>query len=120
MFNYFLFDPERYFFNRMTKDMRPYTTIDKDDGKLHVLLNVLGVAKENIEVDVRPTDSSNRQLLVISGKTHNELIDKDYSVNMEFFVKPLKTLEWDTKDGLMTLELVFEEPVKPQVDIRRK
>jgi len=120
LFDFFFFEPSLYRFNRATKDMNPAQIIEKD-GKVFVLLNVLGVNKNDIFVEVKSAKSPYRHLLVVTGKTHNNLIDKDFSINISFVShEPIKQIEWDTLDGLMTLTIEFNEPVRPEVKIIRK
>lgn len=119
-FDFFLFDKDAYWFNRETKDLFPYRLIEKD-GKFIVVLNALGIAKEDITVDVKGTSDPREQLLVINGNTHNEVLDKDYNVNIAFKVyRTINSIEWDAKDGIVQLTLSFAEPVKPNVNIIRK
>lgn len=90
------------------------------DGRLLVLLNILGVDKDNLNVEVKSA-SDNKQLISISGNTKNEIFDKDFSVNMNFTVgKPMEELLWDVKNGFLTLDIKFQEPVKPAVKVIRK
>jgi len=113
------FDPRAYRFHRPMLEREGYFTIEKD-GKILVLLNVLGVAKDDISVDVKNT-SENKELIVINGTTKNEDFDKEFSINMSFLVgKPMETLEWDMENGFMTMTLTFKEPVKPSVKIISK
>jgi HSP20 family molecular chaperone IbpA len=113
------FDPRSYRFHRPMLEREGYYVIEKD-GKILVLLNVLGVAKEDISVDVKTT-SENKELIVVNGTTKNEDFDKEFSINMSFLVgKPMETLEWDMSNGFMTMALTFKEPVKPSVKIISK
>jgi len=120
LFDFFNFDRPSYIFNRVTKDMTPTYMIEKD-GKVFVLLNALGISKEDIQVEVKSTDNQNVQHLVVTGKTHNDVFNKDYTVNMTFVSwKPMRTVEWDAKDGLVTIVVEYDEPAKPSVKITRR
>jgi len=110
------FEPRSYSFHRPMLEREGYFVIEKD-GKVLVLLNVLGVAKEDISVDVKSTSES-KELIVINGTTKNEDFDKEFSINMSFLVgKPMESIEWEMSNGFMTMTLSFKEPVKPSVKI---
>ena len=118
MFDYFINDS--YSFHRPMLERVGYFETEKD-GKLFILVNALGVSKDNIEVDVQPTELQNKQLIKISGETHDETFDKDFSVRIGFYVfKPMKSVDWTVTNGFLTLEIEFIEPVKPNVKITRK
>ncbi len=118
-FGFLVFNDNSYWFNRETKDQNPWKCVEKD-GKLIVVVNALGVAKENISIEVQGTEENNKQLLVVKGSTHNDVLDKDYSISMFWETKPLNQVEWDVKDGLLQMEIEFEQPVQPKVLITRK
>ena len=118
--NLFSFNSPAYSFDRATKDMTPFTQIERD-GKLYLVVNMLGVSKDDIKIEVKPTERKDVSFLVISGKTRKEILDRDYRVNMAFYVyRPMKQLDWDVKDGLMELEIQFDEPVAPTVKIIKR
>ncbi len=113
------FDRLGYSFSRLTKDMHPYRVVEKD-GVMYIVLNVLGVAKDDIDVEVQGTERENVNLLVVNGNTHNDVLDQDYRVKMAFNVfKKIETIDWDAKDGLMQMKIKFAEPVKPSVKINK-
>ena len=115
----FDFMNDDYFFNRPVKDMTPYKVIKKD-GKTIVVLNTLGISPDDIKVQVEAGELST-QILHVSGKTRNDLCGKDYDINMKLAIrKPIKKIEWESKDGLTYLTLIFTEPEKPSVSIVRK
>ena len=115
----FLFDFDSYMFGRPMLEKNGYYAQEKD-GKLFVLLNVLGVDKQDIVVDTDLTPS-NQQILRVSGKTHDEVFNKDFTVRMNFILKnPMKSVDWTLKNGFMVLEISFVEPVKPSIKITSK
>jgi HSP20 family molecular chaperone IbpA len=108
-----------YWFHRPMLEKKGWYSLEKD-GKVFILLNALGVAKEDISIDVKSA-SENKELICISGTTKNEVFNKDFSVKMEFTVfKPMDKLTWDVENGFLTMEITFQEPVKPSVNIIRK
>jgi HSP20 family molecular chaperone IbpA len=117
--DFFCFDDSTYRFNRPMLERQGWYSVEKD-GRLLVLLNILGVDKDNLNVEVKSASDS-KQLISISGNTKNEIFDKDFSVNMNFTVgKPMEELLWDVKNGFLTLDIKFQEPVKPAVKVIRK
>jgi HSP20 family molecular chaperone IbpA len=118
MFDYFINDS--YSFRRPMLERVGYYEAEKD-GKLFILVNALGVSKDDIEVDIQPTEFPNRQLIKISGETHDETFNKDFSIRIGFYVfKPMKSIDFTVSNGFLTLEIDFVEPVKPNVKITRK
>ncbi len=114
-----MFDRPSYFFHRPMLEKEGWFSLEKD-GKLLLLLNTLGVAKDDISLDVKSVEN-NKQMISINGTTKNEQFDKDFSVNMNFIVsKPMQNLDWDVTNGFLTMEITFEEPVRPAVKITRK
>jgi HSP20 family molecular chaperone IbpA len=113
------FDDTHYRFSRPMLEREGWYSLEKD-GKLLLLLNVLGVDKKDIKLDVKSYDN-NKQLISVNGTTKNEKFDKDFSINMNIIVgKPMENLEWDVENGFLTAEITFQEPVKPSVNIVRK
>lgn len=119
MFPLVRFDDDFYFFRRPMLERKGWYSTEKD-GKLVLLLNVLGVSKEDISIEVNSAPN-NKQYLNVSGSTKNEFFDKDFSVKMQFLIEePMKDISWDVKNGFLTVEITFQEPVKPSVNIIRK
>lgn len=119
MFQYFDFNDDFYSFKRPMLERKGWYSAEKD-GKLVLLLNVLGVSKEDISIDISSAPN-NKQYLNVSGSTKNEFFDKDFSVKMQFLIsEPMKDVTWDVKNGFLTMEITFQEPVKPSVNITRK
>lgn len=109
-----------YSFSRPMYESKGWKAIEKE-GKTYILMNTLGVSEDDIEVSVDATEHPNKQLLSVSGKTHNELFDKDFSIGMKWLVSnPIKEIVKSFQDGLMTLEIEFQSPIKPSVTIRSK
>jgi HSP20 family molecular chaperone IbpA len=119
-FQFLFFDKNLYSFSRPIYDMHPYKFIDKDD-KSYLIISALGIAKKDINIEVKSSDYPNSYLLVISGNTKNEILDKEYKLNITFEVKKsIKSIVWDTLNGVLQLEIQFEEPLKPSVQIISK
>lgn len=109
-----------YGFSRPFYESKGWYAKEKD-GKTFVVVNVLGINEKDIDVFVDSTDNPNKQQLSVSGKTHNELLDKDFSVNVKFLVShPMKEVVKSFENGLLILEIEYDEPVKPNVSIRGK
>jgi HSP20 family molecular chaperone IbpA len=112
------FDFSDYFFSRPMLERNGTFILDKD-GKSYVLLNALGVDEKDIVIDTTK-DALNRNILNVSGKTHDDVFDKDYSMKISFILlKDVKNVKWTTKNGFVTLVLEFAEPVKPAISISK-
>jgi hypothetical protein len=117
--DFFSFSVPDYCFHRPMLERQGYYTAEKDN-KLYILLNVLGVSKKDIQIDVKAGDGDSQVLSVI-GSTHNDVFDKEFEVRMSFIIrKAMQEVNWDVENGFMTLEISFNEPVKPAVKILSK
>jgi hypothetical protein len=107
-----------YSFRRPFYERTGYSVVEKDGG-LVVILNALGVTKDDIKVDVKPATGGD-SIISITGKSHDEDFDCDFEIDTRYLVsRPLASLEWDTIDGFVKIWLKFEEPVS-KVKIVRK
>jgi HSP20 family molecular chaperone IbpA len=113
------FPKNLYSFSHPTLDMFPYKKIVKD-GKLCFVINVLGIDKKDILVDVNSTDTSGVSALTVKGNTKNELLEEDYSINLTIYIKKPKTIEWSVINGLLQIEVEPEKQEKPNVTIISK
>ena len=66
-----------YSFSRPFQESDGFYSVEKD-GKIIVTVNALGINEGDIDVQVE-TDpaNTNKQFLVVKGKTHNEILDKE-------------------------------------------
>ncbi|MFA5300333.1 MAG: hypothetical protein WC389_19285, partial [Lutibacter sp.] len=121
------FDLDSFFTKRVVAYTRPFYetkgsyTVEKD-GKLFIVLNALGISKEDLTVEVENDQCySGWQVLKVKGSTQNDVIDKNFSLTWSYSSpKPITKIEKTVKDGLVTLEVTFDEPVKPNVKILDK
>ena len=70
MFYDLFFDKEFATVNRLIKDSHPYSIV-KGEGKDTIIINALGVAQEDIKVEIKPVDD--RAYLYIQGETKNSI-----------------------------------------------
>lgn len=108
-----------YSFSRPWYERQGWYAIEKDE-KTYILLNVLGVSEKDIDVTVDVSEQSGKHILSVKGKTHNDLIDKDFSVQMKWITNPIKEVVKSFENGIMTLEIEYETPIKPNVKVRNK
>lgn len=93
-----------------------FTHVEKD-GDVYLVLNVLGIDEKDLKVSFEPTDRINTLNLVIDGKTYNETLDYEFSFKKSFAIeKPVKKYGVKVVNGLLTIKLEFEQPVKPQIE----
>lgn len=81
----FDFDRDFYRFNRDEKDMHPYDIINKEN-EIIITHNVLGIAKEDLNISVKTI--KNKNYIVISGTTKDKITDKSYTINSRFEYNP--------------------------------
>lgn len=109
--NPFGWDKEFYKFNRFEKDMNPYSIKeDKKNGKVILTHNILGIDKKDLNIVVEPENGNN--YLIISGKTTDEITNKEYSVKSKFYI-PLDfdtdKLEAEAKNGLVYITIPLKK-----------
>ena len=109
-----------YSFSRPFQESDGFYAVEKD-GKIIVTVNALGINENDIDVQVETDpENANKQFLLVKGKTHNEILDKDFSLTWKrYSFKPFDKIDWNLKNGLLTLEIAFKSPVKPEVSIKR-
>ena len=74
--DFFWFDDSAYRFNRPMLERQGWYSKEKD-GRLLVLLNVLGINEDDLNIEVTPADNG-REAISISGTTKDEVFDKEY------------------------------------------
>ena len=78
LFNPFDWDKDFYRFNRMEKDMNPYSVYNKEGG-IVLTHNVLGINKEDLKISTKTENHTS--FIVIEGKSKDEITEKEYSIN---------------------------------------
>ena len=109
----FGWDKEFYRFNRWEKDMNPYSIkYDKENGKVIMSHNILGIDKKDLSVTVKPENGKN--YLVISGKTVDEVTGKEYSVNSRFYISndyDVDKMKAEARNGLVYITIPYKKEV---------
>ena len=70
--DFFWFDDSAYRFNRPMLERQGWYSKEKD-GRLLVLLNVLGINEDDLNIEVTPADNG-REAISISGTTKDEVL----------------------------------------------
>jgi HSP20 family molecular chaperone IbpA len=122
MFYDLFFDKDFAKVNRAIRDSHPYQIL-KDEGKDVIVLNALGIAEEDIKVEVKQSTYDDRtNYLYITGETDNEITGTKYSISNRFTLNRLKVKEikYECKDGLLYVDVFYKtEPVK-EIPISKK
>lgn len=94
--------------DNFVKKMKKYEVIEKKD-KILVIFNVAGIKEEDIQV-TKEEDSYYKDIniLVVSGATFNEKLNKTYSIKERFPIQTnlYKEINYKMEDGLLIIELV--------------
>lgn len=121
IFDDFFFDFDRNFyrFDRNLKDMSPWQIIRNTD-KATIVHNVCGVAEEDLKIEI--ISERGHDYLTISGETKNDVLDKTYSVHSRFEIDrdKIQGIEYKAKDGLLYVDVVYQEAKRPEVKIVKK
>lgn len=121
IFNLLDWQAGSYSYTRPILDSKPYQIIkDKDGKKSTIVFNALGIPKDDIKISVER--QKGQDYLTISGETKNELSNKTYNVSGQFVIdsNEVSEIDWDCKDGLLTVEIKFKEPEKSKIKINQK
>ena len=106
-------------FTRDIKDMNPYEIIN-DKNQLTIVHNVVGLGKDDIEVNIE-RDKYN-DYLTISGEKKNEATNKIYKVDSRFIINldeiDENGIEYKVKDGLLYIFIKLKKPEQPKINIR--
>ena len=109
----FDWDKEFYRFNRWEKDMNPYSIkYDKENGKVIMSHNILGIDKKDLSVTIKPENGKN--YLVISGKTVDEVTGKEYSVNSRFYISndyDVDKMKAEARNSLVYITIPYKKEV---------
>lgn len=113
-----LFDSSIYF-KRPFLERSGYATQEKD-GKLILKVNVAGLSKEDLTVEVLDADYPYAASLQIRGEREDDLFGM-FKVNNRFlFRKTPKQIDSELENGFLTLSIEFDEPIKPNVKLNWK
>lgn len=112
LFNPFAWNKEVYQFNRLEKDMKPYS-VHKNDNGVTLVHNVIGVDKKDLSV--RLIEENGMSKLVIEGETEPSLDSpkSKYSVHSEFILdnnKKIEDISSKLENGLLYITINYEEP----------
>ena len=117
IFNPFDFDRDFYKFNRIEKDMNPYSIKQTDEGII-LIHNVLGINKEDLKISTKRENHTN--LIIIEGKTKDEVTGREYSINSRFSVDDnvdLKSAKPPMKNGLLYISIKYKEAKESKENI---
>jgi HSP20 family molecular chaperone IbpA len=90
------------------------------DGRSIVLINALGVDGNDIKIKAYLA-MDNSEIISIVGNTKNNMFNKDFKLDITFTTKkPIEEILWDVKNGFLTLDVKFQEPISQAVKITRK
>ena len=112
LFDPFTWNKEVYQFNRLEKDMKPYS-VHKNDNGVTLVHNVVGVDKKDLSVKLIKGEGISK--LVIDGKTEPTLDSpkSKYSIHSEFILdnnKKIEDISSKLENGLLYITIKYEEP----------
>ena len=112
LFNPFAWNKEVYQFNRLEKDMKPYS-VHKNDNGVTLVHNVVGVDKKDLSVKL--IEENGMSKLVIEGETEPSIDSpkSKYSVHSEFILdnnKKIEDISSKLENGLLYITIKYEEP----------
>lgn len=101
-------------FNRPVKDQRPFVVYTSEKGYT-VVVNTLGIDKEDLKVNIQYEKSNSYPILCIKGSSDIEKIKFKNDVSLKIlmnFNEPIERLDYECKNGLtlIYLKVKHEEP----------
>lgn len=114
IFSPFLWDKDVYQFNRLEKDMKPYSVhSDAEGNEVTLVHNVVGIDKKDLSAKVIEENGTSK--LVISGETEPGLDNpkSKYSIHSEFILdgnKKIKDISSKLENGLLYVVIKYEKP----------
>lgn len=117
LFNPFAWNKEVYQFNRLEKDMKPYS-VHKNDNGVTLVHNVVGVDKKDLSVKL--IEENGMSKLVIEGETEPSLDSpkSKYSIHSEFILdnnKKIEDISSKLENGLLYITIKYEEPKEESI-----
>lgn len=117
LFNPFAWNKEVYQFNRLEKDMKPYS-VHKNDNGVTLVHNVVGVDKKDLSVKLIEENGISK--LVIEGETEPSIDSpkSKYSVHSEFILdnnKKIEDISSKLENGLLYITIKYEEPTEGSI-----
>ena len=113
-----LFDSSIYF-KRPFLERSGYGAQEKD-GKLILKVNVAGLSKDDLSVEVLGADHPYTASLHIRGEKKDEIFGT-FKVNNRFVSRQNpKHIDSELENGFLTLSIEFDEPIKPEVKVNWK
>ncbi len=113
-----LFDSSIYF-KRPFLERSGYAAQEKD-GKIILKINVAGLSKEDLTIEVLDAEYPYTASVSIRGEKEDALFGT-FKVNNRFlFRKTPKQIDSQLENGFLTLSIEFDEPIKPDVKVNWK
>lgn len=113
-----LFDSSIYF-KRPFLERSGYGAQEKD-GKLILKINVAGLSKDDLTVEVLDAEYPYTATLHVRGEKQDDVFGT-FKVNNRFvFRKTPKQIDSQLENGFLTLSIEFDEPIKPDVKVNWK
>jgi HSP20 family molecular chaperone IbpA len=108
-------------FNRPVKDMQPYKLIKTENGYI-LILNTLGVSKNDLSVKIGKEKGDPYAHLRVSGKTVMEKFQLENNVDLSIRLiidEEIEDVVYEVKDGLTVVYLKLKKK-EPEVKIEAK
>lgn len=119
MFTSYIYSKPSIWYRRPFQEVRGYSAYQKD-GKLFIKYNVLGLSKDDIKIEIEPSENSNFSYLIVKGEKQDGDLDTTWQVSYQTPVKTPENIEASVENGILTVSLQYKEPVKPDVKINWK
>lgn len=108
-------------FSRPVKDMQPFSVYQNEDKGYILVVNTLGINKEDLTVNLENEKGSLYPILKIKGETTIEKINFSNKVNLGIQLKikdKVEAIDYTVNNGLTIIYLKIKKPEKETLTAR--
>ena len=113
--NFFDFDNS---FSRVTKSQTYQVIEKKEENKIILIQNILGLNKEDINVRIKTEQG--RKVLYTAGKTVDTITEREYSIDTRFIINAsgaINKVSSEAKNGLLYIIIEYKEPKEQEIKV---
>ena len=114
--SYTNFPISRKSYHRPFREVDSYLPVNLENGTTNLYINALGIDKNDISVTVTQSEEYSGYILNGSGETETKDLGK-FSFEYHFPTKKIAKITKELKNGILILNLEWEKPVNPDVEI---
>jgi hypothetical protein len=116
-----LFDPFELIFHKFNRPFQEvkgiHFEVSEDESKGFAYINAIGVKTDDIDITFKNGERNGTVEFTVKGETKVDNL-KPFNVDVSFLVsRPVKTLHKRFENGIVILEIGFDKPSQPDIEI---